>query len=399
MRRTPPPQRIALLMPRANVHSRSIFRGITRYARPFKAWSFHLGLPDAASITALKRWKPAGIIATLPQAHLEERLLKLGLPLVNVSSDLDTDRANRVITDNPAVGRLAAAYFLRRGYRHLGFCGNPQSDASITRGQYFAAQAREAGAVFHDLFGQGVEPLADDVGWVGSSRDRKLQKVIRGLPKPIGILACHDPMAMLVNEACREANVRVPQEVAILGVDNDTMLCEMAYPSLSSVQTAQEQIGFEAARRLEELMRREEVVPTTLRLPPQGITTRQSTDASATDDPLVAQAMRFISEHADQPIRVSDVVEHVGVSRRNLENRFRVETGRSVLPAIQLAHIAMANTLMSQTNMTLDQIAEASGFNSRERFSHVYRQITGKTARTNFPLAPRTKANHQIRDE
>lgn len=372
-------------MPRENVHTRGIFRGVTRYARPFRAWNFHLGLPRAQVVAALRRWAPSGIIASIPDRAMERRIARLGLPMVNCSSDRDEDGINRVVSDNLAVGRLAAEHLLGRGCRHLGFCGEPKSLASRQRLEGLISRAEQVGVTVHRFVRDGDAALVGQIGWEVSSQDPSLQRWIAELPKPVGVLACHDHVAMLLSEVCLELGVVVPAEVAVLGVDNDAMLCEMAYPSLSSVQTPQEKIGFEAARRLDQLMNDGDSPPSVLRLPPQGVVTRQSTDALSADDAVVAQAMRFISEHADVPIRVSDVVEHVGGSRRSLESRFRTTVGQSVLSAIQQAHIALANELLSGTDASLEQIAEACGFNSRERFSHVYRQITGQTPRGAFP--------------
>ena len=135
-------QRIAVLMPRSDVHTRGIFAGITRYARPLRAWQIHMGLPYTNILHDLRRWKPQGIIATIPHAGDEKRFAAMGVPLVNCSSNLVGSKMNRVITDNRAVGRLAAEYFQSRGFRHLAFCGESEMGASYTRYEAFADHAR-----------------------------------------------------------------------------------------------------------------------------------------------------------------------------------------------------------------------------------------------------------------
>lgn len=376
-------QRIAVLMPRSDVHTRGIFAGITRYARPLRAWQIHMGLPYTNILHDLRRWKPQGIIATIPHAGDEKRFAAMGVPLVNCSSNLVGSKMNRVITDNRAVGRLAAEYFQSRGFRHLAFCGESEMGASYTRYEAFADHAR---ASVHQYVDQVQQKHVGEVGWRVSDQDHHLRQWLLKLPKPAGIFACHDPMAMVLIEVCRQMKINVPGELAILGVDDDAMLCEMAYPTLSSVQMAHEQIGFQAARRLDQLMTQPTSQATLELIKPIGIVTRQSTNALALTDSVVAEAIRYIQEHADEPIRVSDVVEQSCVSRRSLEIRFQTALGVSLLHAIQQAHVDLAKHLLASTPMSLEQLALASGFNSRERFSAVFRQITGQTPGASRPI-------------
>ncbi len=358
------------------MHTRGIFAGITRYARPLRAWQFHLGLPDARIVSDLRKWKPHGIIATLPHAKLEKRFASLGIPMVNCSSNLRNDAVHRVITDNDAVGQLAATYLLSRGYEHLAFCGESGMGASVDR---YAAFAKHVPHKVHDFVDEHGQQQVGEVGWRVSDQDQQLRQWLMDLPKPTGILACHDPMAMVLLEVCRQLEINVPGQLAILGVDDDAMLCEMAYPTLSSIRMAHERIGFEAARLLDQLLIEPTMDKQCIRIGPLGVVTRQSTDALASDDRLVGAAVRYIQEHADQPIRVSDVVEQTMVSRRNLEMRFESALGKSILDVIQQAHVDLACQLLSGTQMSIEEIAFACGFNSRERFSAVFREQTGKT--------------------
>lgn len=369
-------KRIAVLMPRADIHTRGIFAGITRYARPLRAWLFHMGLPDASILSDLRRWQPHGIIATIPNGKLENRFKTLGVPIVNCSSNLSASNMHRVITDNHAVGQMAATYLAARGYKHLAYCGESQMGASRARQEAFIKYAPTTVHLYED---QHAQQQVGEVGWRVTDQDDHLQQWLEHLPKPAAILACHDPMAMVLLEVCRQLGIDVPGELAILGVDNDQMLCEMAYPTLSSVQMAHDRIGFEAARVLDQLMTEDACEPYVLSIKPTGVVTRQSTDALASGDNRVGACIRFIHEHADQPIRVMDVVEHAGVSRRSLEMRFESAIGKSILHVIQQTHIELAQQLITKTQMSLEAIAQACGFNSRERFSAVFREHLGMT--------------------
>ncbi|HCD34065.1 MAG TPA: hypothetical protein DER01_16765 [Phycisphaerales bacterium] len=184
---------------------------------------------------------------------------------------------------------------------------------------------------------------------------------------------------MVLLETCRQLNIDVPGELAILGVDNDQLLCEMAYPTLSSIEMAHERIGFEAARVLDQLLTDSKIKPFIQTIKPLGVATRQSTDGLASADSLVGAAVRYIHEHADHPIRVMDVVQQSAVSRRNLEMRFESAIGKSILQVIQQAHIKLAQQLLTRTQLSIEEIAPACGYNSRERFSAVFREHVGLT--------------------
>ena len=388
MRKHDEPIPIALIMPLADIHARRLIRGIGRFARPFKAWDFQLESPDGSALQSLRRNKPAGVIAMLTDPKLERRIAGLGVPLVNCSSELDDPSCARVVLDNPAIGKYAAKYFLDRGFRSLAYCGDPTSRVSRDRGEGFTRAALEAGAEvsrWDETTNRAGDHADTAVGWLGSGDRRSLRIWLQRLPKPVGILSAHDAVGVRVSECCRRIGLRVPTEVSLLGVDNDPVLCGLAYPALSSIQTPQEQVGFEAARRLDVLMRGYRIEPSVVKLGDARVVARQSTTLSRHVDVQVDAALRFISEHADQPLRVDDVVDHVGGSRRSLELRFREAVGRSILDAIQQAHVALACRLLAETDATVEEVAEASGFNSRERFSVVFRRLVGRSPRAAYP--------------
>ncbi|HAI12404.1 MAG TPA: hypothetical protein DCM28_11915 [Phycisphaerales bacterium] len=369
-------KRIAVLMPRADVHTRGIFCGITRFARPLRAWQFHMGLPEASIMNDLRRWRPHGIIATIPNHKLEKRFQSLKVPLVNCSSNCSSAKLHRVITDNQAVGKMAATYLTAKGYKHLAYCGESHMGASRDRQNAFI---KHAPATVHLHEDHCVQEQVGEVGWRVSDQDDRLRQWLIQLPKPAGILACHDPIALVLLETCRQLNIDVPGELAILGVDNDQLLCEMAYPTLSSIEMAHERIGFEAARVLDQLLTDSKIKPFIQTIKPLGVATRQSTDGLASADSLVGAAVRYIHEHADHPIRVMDVVQQSAVSRRNLEMRFESAIGKSILQVIQQAHIKLAQQLLTRTQLSIEEIAPACGYNSRERFSAVFREHVGLT--------------------
>jgi len=212
-----------------------------------------------------------------------------------------------------------------------------------------------------------------------AAADRVPQEWIKSLPKPCALLAANDRYAWHAIDACRECDISVPEEIAVLGVDNDVLLAEMARPTLSSIDLGGERIGFEAARALDALLKGERVSVDPLELAPQGVITRHSTDVLSIQDDSVAEAARFIRQHASAPIAVSDVLEHVAMSRRNLERRFRRVMRRSLLDEIRRVHLDRAAKLLRESDLDMPGVSAQSGFASQVRFSTVFREKMGTT--------------------
>lgn len=211
------------------------------------------------------------------------------------------------------------------------------------------------------------------------AQDRAVARWVRGLPRPVGIFATNDIWGVQLAEVCLRADLRVPEDVAILGVDDDDLLCEFARPALSSIAVPAQRIGYEAAREVDRLLRGVQARSRPLLFPPLGVIARRSTDILAIEDGEVAASLRFIRQHAYQPIRVTDLLRVVPTSRRSLERRFRKVLGRSILDEIRRVHVERASQLLAQTDLTLNSIAERSGFTDAKRFSTVFRQMVGMT--------------------
>jgi LacI family transcriptional regulator len=199
------------------------------------------------------------------------------------------------------------------------------------------------------------------------------------LQTPAAVMCCNDICALEVLEQCRLLGLKIPDDIAVLGVDNDDLVQSLASPPLSSISTATEQIGFEAAALLEKLMHRQSVTAHSVMIPPIGVITRRSTDLTAVADPEVAAALRFIHQHAGSPIGVPQVLQIATVSRRQLERRFRAVLGRSLLDEIRHSRVERARQLLAETQLTLPQIATASGFSSASYLTVVFSKIVGDT--------------------
>jgi LacI family transcriptional regulator len=206
---------------------------------------------------------------------------------------------------------------------------------------------------------------------------KELTDWLVGLPKPVGLMTCNDSQGLYVLQACRQLGIRVPEDAAIVGVDNDELMCELAIPPLSSVAQDTEQIGFRAAQMLDTIMAARPRHPVHITVPPACLVTRQSSDVLAVEDDVVSRATRFIREHATELVGVGQIAHHIGVSRSTLEKRFKSLTGRTVHYELQRRRLDIAQRLLTCSNLTLQVIAERSGFRSAHYMSDVFRRELG----------------------
>jgi LacI family transcriptional regulator len=311
----------------------------------------------------VSKWDVDGLIVQTFSREFENRVLRLKLPTTNVSNFCEKpNRLPTVLPDDRAIGEMAADYLLSLGFRDLGFCWRAGMLYARLRKDAFIARAKEAGASV-----SVCDTLERDIGqWVA------------GLPRPIGILGCNDDWAHRLLNAIRRRGAKVPDEVAVLGVDDDELFNTLVTPSLSSIALPVEQIGFQAAAMLDRIMDGERPPETPLLVPPLKVVPRQSTDVLTVSDPDVVLAVRFIREQATRPLQVDDVLEHVALSRRSLERRFREFVGHSISDEIRRTHLELAKHLLISTELSMPQVASASGFTSATRLGIVFHAEVGE---------------------
>jgi LacI family transcriptional regulator len=352
----------------SSAHGRGLIRGVAEYAQKHTDWSLHLDEigPLRAVPRWLKVWQGGGIIARIETPEIARGVLAMGMPVVNVSGRTSPPGVPRVDTDNRAVCNLAADYFLQRGYRNFAFCGNPRFAWSRWRQDFFAkrlASERVTFAAFQ------VYDKAQDVKFLGAW--------LKALPKPSALYACNDLCGRYVLEACEAAGLAVPGEVAVLGVDDDDILCTICRPQLSSVVPDTEGIGYLAAQTLHEMMRGQAMQDAPRLVQPLSVRTRQSTDAATSSNWHVSQALRFIHGNATRNIRVSDVVLQAHTSRRFLEKQFYAVVGRSLHDEISRVRLEISQRLLTTTTMPLKDVAARSGFRRADYLSSVFREKLG----------------------
>ena len=205
---------------------------------------------------------------------------------------------------------------------------------------------------------------------------------LKALPKPIGIFAAHDPSGRLLAETCRSESIRIPEEVAIVGANNDNHVCGMTYPPLSSIEIPWDHIGYETALLMERLMEDPASVSNEpVLIPPTRVVPRRSSDFLSVANPMLARALEYIHEHACNGINAKELVDQLRIPRRTLERTFRKILGRSIHEEIIRTRLDHAKELLARPDLSIDQVAEYSGFGRNERFSVNFRQWEGTTPR------------------
>ena len=352
-----------------------MLRGIAHYERSHRPWQAYLD--DEAKAVSDQRWlrsKPwSGVISRHTTPAMVEECKSLGLPLVDLSDTEPFAGVPKVRPDNFALGHLGAEHFLERGFRHVAFCGFSNYAWAGERREGFV-EATRLGGVACELF--EVEYPGDLTPTWDEEQTAVLAKWLRGLPKPVGVLACNDMRALQVIAACQAAKLLVPEEVAVVGINNDAIRCDLSFPPLSSVATDPFQSGFRAAELLDRLMNGQEIENPYIRIDPRSVVARQSSDVLAVDDRNVAAALSYIREHACSGINVEQVLKHASASRSQLEKKFRKFFGRSPQAEIRRVQVERIKQLLVETEYPLKRIADLAGFEHVEYMSVVFKRVT-----------------------
>ncbi len=373
--RHPEPRKVALLVETSNVYARDMLAGIEDYIRAQGPWSVYLAETGRGEAVPpwFAHWEGDGVIARIENEEIAAVLGATGLPVVDVSFPHLLASAPTFTTDNAAIARLAAAHFAERGFENFAYCGRSEFVWSRDRGEAFAGAVRGAGFSCH-VFGEALRRA----GGVDSETDA-IARWLAGLPQPLAVLACYDLRGQQVLDAARRAGLAVPEQVAVLSVDNDELLCALSPPPLSSIILNGRRTGWLGAAALDRLMAGKKVAAGREFIPPLGVATRQSTDTLAVADGQLARALRFIREHACEGIGVTDILDHAPMARRSLETRMRAVIGRTPNEEILRVKLVRARQLLATTDLSLGEVAGRCGFRHSEYFSVVFKREGGVT--------------------
>lgn len=383
---------VILLVDSGRASGRSMISGITKYIQVYGPWIFFpetsyyrmIHSKSGGSVYSaqgkrelhrlLRSGKFHGILADIPDAMTARSLIPKGFPAVLIPGCELVQDYPSLTCQSEHSGTLAAEYFLDLGFTHFAFCGYARSVWSRIRLESFQQRLGAAGYSPHVHCQRSStikkfweQELDDLVPW------------LRGLPKPLALWAFNDDFASIVVEACRILDLTVPDEVAVLGADNDELICDLCNPPLSSIALNHEQVGYHMAELLNRQMRGEPLKRNTIELRATHVVSRQSTTIQATQDPEVARALRFIREHSRRPLQVDDVLKVVAVSRRSLYDRFHHVLGRSIQAEIRKCRIELIAKALVTTHDSIAQIAAQFGFDSPDHFSRYFYSVKKQT--------------------
>jgi LacI family transcriptional regulator len=382
---------VAVILDAARAYDRLIISGIAQFVRerteagrPAARWSLYVEEDPLQKLPDLATWHGQGIIANFDDRRVATALAKTNVPIVGVGGGFgwhDPESGTPYIyTDNAAIGRLGAEHLLGCGLSTLAFYGYPPGRTT--------GWSDERARAFRDTVEASGRPCHVFTGRHGDARrwealQQELTTWLRSLPKPLGLMACNDLRARHVLEACQRLGLAVPADVAVLGVDNDELVCELTRPPLSSIDQSARRIGYEAAALLDGMMRpggaERAAVPRRVVVPPIGVVTRISTDTLASDDQAVVAMMRELRRSPWHKPDVAAVAAELGISPATLEHRFQAAVGRSIHGEFVRQRMQRLRGLIVDTDLPLKTIAIRAAFPSLQYMTTFVRRHTGTT--------------------
>lgn len=365
--------RIALIVETQGAYGRSLLDGIASYGQDAGPWTFlqQENTADRRAASWLRRWQPDGILARITSRPMGLELRQLGVPVVDLLEETAVDGVPGIVSDDDAVVRAAVDHLLDRGLTRLAYVGLRGATFSDRRRDAFRAYSRHRGIATEGC------PELDLREKLPGRHATQLGDWLRALRTPVGIVACNDARAAQVLRACSECGISVPDEAAVIGVDDDPVICHLSDPALSSVDPNARKVGYLAARMLHETIESGRVHPPVTFVEPAGVLARRSTDVLAIPSARAVAAVRELREHACDGLTVTGLCRRVGTSRRTLERLFAIHVGRS--PSAELSRIRLERVreLLVGTDLSLAEIARIAGFAHVESMCRLFKAATG----------------------
>ena len=370
------PKKIAVLTDTAVTFSRMVINGVAKYAQQKANWQLLFqarGVNDRSSIP--QHWQVDGVIARVTHKTQAKQLLQLSIPVINISRSVVPGYAfPQASIDECEVAHLAVEHLWNQGLRTLA---------------YFNAtdQANYYDRMWEAFLDHSLNHNANCLRFIQKHRRglnkeytiQELESWLQSLPKPIGILAWDAVHGHFLRETCLTAGFNIPEEIAIISGEDDELFCQLSSPSLSAIDCCPDRLGYASAEKLDDLMTGIDLEDSPTLLPAIGVISRHSTDILAVEDRELAQALRFLREHAYESIQIRDILKQVPMSRRALEMRFKKLLGRSPAAELRRLRISKAQELLTNTNWSIPKIASASGFSQAEVMNRVFRRELDQT--------------------
>ena len=371
-------RRVAILIETTRTYTRELLAGVSRYSHQHGPWSTFLELRALESSVPpwLENWDGDGILARTYTREMAAAIAATGLPAVELRSSNFNQHFPFVGNDNHKVGQMVAEHFINRGYRRFAAYTLDTESFFRERSEKFASYLRESINADCALLPSGGDSTPDD--W--EAHQRKLIEWLESLQKPVGIFATNDQLATRLLDACQRAGIAVPEEVAVVGCENETTLCNFSSPPLTSVRFDGEAVGYRAAEILDHLIDGKSTPnPREILIPPKGIEIRASSDEFVIEDPVTLKAVKLIRQRAFAGITVAQICEELGVSRSTLERRMNESLKRGPKAELLRVRFAEVNRLLKNTNLTIETIAEMTGFSHTHYLQTSYRDRFGIT--------------------
>lgn len=370
---------ILLMIEPSRTCEREFYRGIVRYVQLHGPWTFYhkpkfylRSSRTPMPIEQIKNYNPDGIIISDIEAI--DEILALGRPTIIHTFKSNTYPCPMVLGDTQHTGRMVAEHLLGLGYKHYAYCGIGDYYWSKGRFESFRQTIEKAG---FEVFYHELNPHR-----ILDQRQKELEQLgqwLMSLPFPLGLMACADDCSQLIMEACKPLDIRIPEQISLIGVDNDDMICEFGNPPVSSIALNFEAAGYQTAELLDRLITHNKRTPQNITVQPTHVEVRGSTDILATDDPDVTAAVRFIRTHANRLIQIADVMNEVTCCQRSLHQKFRRILGRSVYQEIKRVRVEKITRMLRETDWPIAQIAGKLGYVNTNHLSRFFRQETAMT--------------------
>lgn len=368
-------KRVALIIETSRTYGRELLEGVRQYVSQHGPWSIFAEIRDLESKPPawLRKWDGDGILTRTATPAIARAVGAVGVPTIELRASRLPRKFPFVGIDNAAVGRLCAEHLRERGHRHYAVYELTTEPFFEERSRSFVEHLEENGFACHH-FRQSLN-IEKPREW--EKQQASLVEWLMKLPKPVGILACTDQLGFWLLDACQRAGLAVPEEVAVLGVENDESLCSISSPPLSSLRLGGQRVGYEACALLDRWMSGTAPERDAFLLPPLTIETRRSTDTIAVNDPWLAQALCLVRERACQGLRVADLLREIPLSRSTLERGFREVLGRSPNMEIHRVKLLRVAELLETTDWSLDEIAVKTALANKHYLATSFRKMYG----------------------
>lgn len=379
---------ILLALDKSRVANTKILRGIAAYSRYHGPWKIYTAPPfyqrtdPRQNAMEIPYAKMDGIITHITDSSQVKKIRSANLPAVVIPMKQNIPEFSTITEDWKQTAKMAADYLLDLGLKHFGFYSGPDNLLwSLNRKMSFGDRVRKVGYKV-DYYHPAAAPEKD--AW--NSEISSLTHWLQSLPKPVGIVAWNDERGQNIIDACVAASIRVPDEVAILGMDNDELVCDLCPVPLSSIVFNHEKVGYEAAALLHRMIKQKKIIRNNIYLRPLYVAGRKSTDIMQIDDQDVVKAIQYIQDNTGQNLTVKEVVDQLSVSQRTIQKKFKKIRNRSLHDEIRSQRVERVCRMLEETNLSVSEIANMLDFSEVSDLNRCFRKIKGSA-----PLVYRRK--------